>query len=148
MFSKIILNLLVIVQGNIDRSPSIADCHLPADSKVTLDSESLPASIQADLKNLIPDMAPRNAKFQRHDMIREPNLPVRRFVGAVQNKKTWVVVYEHGIENHIHAIRFSSMNGRNEKRFFLFPNGNLIGEMCPTITASLSGVFSSEKGHL
>ncbi|WP_163368341.1 hypothetical protein, partial [Enterobacter hormaechei] len=63
-------------------------------SAVVAEMSGLPESIQGQMKQMVPDLAPAGAKFQRGDVIVEAGLPTRRFVGAVEGKYSWVVTYE------------------------------------------------------
>lgn len=132
-------------QGIHDPSPSITACSVPEQVQIVSGIEGLPSSIQADLKGLMPDIAPRDAKFQRYDHIREENLATRRFISALFAKNMWVVLYEDGPENRVHAVRFDIL-GRTQ-RFATFPGSHLVGEICPLITASFAGISSTNPGQ-
>lgn len=150
MISAISFALIASAGGEDYASPSFASCTLPGGARTVLYVKELPYKIQKDIEDKFPNIAHRDEKYQRHDIIKENNLPGRRFVGGLLYKDSWTIVYEHGHPDHIHAIRYYHTRpsaNKNERDFILIQGANLVGPICPIIYASFSGVFSSDSGH-
>ena len=138
MFAVFIFGPAAMTQTT-DLSPSPAACEWPRGTRVLLDPRELPEPIRASLRQHLPDLAARDAAFQRHDVVPDPPLPLRRFAWAVSGRRSWVVVYEHGgFGDHVHAITFRERGAPHPRgQYMLFPNANLIGSPCAIVLRRL-----------
>lgn len=136
------IGAFLIPYAETEQSPALTTCPSLRNHAISQDMLALPNTIQEQMKQLVPDMAPRDAKFQKGDVIVERGLPTRRFIGAVQNAYTWVVVYEHtqGSVYHIHAVTFGRAAAGD---YTQVPYGALTGPLCPVVDAALSGARST-----
>lgn len=145
MVNFAVTSLAVLAQNVEDPSPSLAACSLAAGIQIVSEIEALPTH-----STTTPRVAARcraqKCKFQRYE-IREPGLPTKRFIGGISDGKSWVVAYEHGIEDPKHIISFTQLGAAEKRDFHTTPNANLVGDLCPAAIASLSGVYGSAPGH-
>lgn len=137
-------------QAVADPSPSLSTCQLRAGSQIVLDLADLPPSILTSLEKNVPGLAPRDTRFQRDDVIREPALPKRRFIGAVASRGMWVVIYERGILYQTYALTFAARGtgSSKDRDFSLVPYANLAGPICSLLSASFSGVRAANPSQL
>ena len=142
----LLAGLAVASPGQDDPPPSLSICKFAHASTVIEDVRELPKSIQDQMRTMLPGIAARGAKFQKGDVLSEPSLPTRRFIGAVHRGNTWVISYEHsqGYVYHVHAVVFGRAASED---FRVIPHGNLTGPLCATVDAALSGVRAADPGH-
>ncbi len=141
------IGALATAQPAGDASPSLAPCLQRARTAV-LTLRGLPEQIRTDLAGRLETLVERDQKFQRSDNIQEPGLSRRRFVGAIEDRGIWVIVYEHGIIDHMHALKYvRQQRGVGPPRYVMVPNSNLIGPVCAIIEASFAAVEGPSAGH-
>ncbi|AOH85619.1 hypothetical protein AWL63_18430 [Sphingomonas panacis] len=150
MIPLLLFALAATAPGAGDASPSLSACQIPDNARAVLDLHDLPPAIRTDLNTRLPNLAPRDAAFQRSDVVREPGLPTRRFIGAVSAPGSWIILYEHGVIDHIHAVKYAAYPTRSaqDATYSLVPHGNLTGPLCAILQASLSNVSAADPGHL
>jgi hypothetical protein len=154
---------LVAPAAAIDASPG-EPSNWPACSmrhQVTFISrlEDMPASIQADFRGRIGDIAGPGEAFNSGDeTVVGDTTPTQRFLRGVQSGDYWFIWYEHGgfaFHRHVlaYAIRFNgtaALSGeprraRPNERVETSLEANLTGDTCVATDAILDSVFPSEE---
>lgn len=138
----LIIFLAALSASGANPSPPATACNSGTATRTVMEVESLPSSLQTELGRYVKNLAPRDADFQRGDLVVNENLPTRRLVAAYANGKVWVIVYENGIVGNLHALTFRPQKRAEaaDVEFKIVPNAHLVGPLCDIVQASFANV--------
>jgi hypothetical protein len=129
--------------ANTDRASAEA-CTLPTGGRMVFDMSSLPSEVKDDLLKRMPNIIQGFHDIGKLDSRTHTETLQRRFVLAINDKRSWRVVYQRGGDSGFHVIGYFVANASSGVAgpFTISPHSVLQGPLCPLLSASLSGVRS------
>lgn len=125
----------------------LGECAARRSTPVVANTDDLPKDITAQLKQLLPGIAQTGLVVQINDVETDINAPKVVFVGAVRNRRSWVVIYQRAGQAFVHGMLFGERNDVQPGHYRLFSSSLLEGPACSILEAELAGVAVAQDGN-